>query len=218
MPGYHTKQILMRLGEHNFSIRSLSDKQQYADPTGAAELAGISSAQWSLFGQIWPAGRVLANAMSTFEHGQKRILELGCGLGLASLVLKLRGANITATDHHPLAQSFLNYNADLNQLKHIDYFDLPWNALDLNLGLFDTIIGSDVLYERQHPNLLSDLITRLLNPTGEILITDPGRGNSALLTRLLIANGFAVSELRCRFNENDRKPFRGKLLHYQRQI
>lgn len=217
MPGYHTRQVVVRLGERDFHIRALSDKQQFADPHGAAERAGISSAQWCLFGQIWPAGRVLAEAMHDFVLRDKRILELGCGLGLASLMLQSRGANITASDHHPLTQVFLNHNADLNHLPHIPYCDLAWGMMQPNLGLFDVIIGSDVLYERDHPNLLANLIERHLKPSGEVLITDPGRGNSAPLTRHLLTQGFEVSETRARFNDHDLPPYRGKLLHYQRR-
>ena len=43
-----------------------------------------------------------------------KILEVGCGIGLASLVLNHRLANITATDYHPEAGGFLNANALLN--------------------------------------------------------------------------------------------------------
>ena len=57
------------------------------------------------------AGRVLAQAMSSFDVAGKRILELGCGLGLSSLVLHRRKADITASDHHPLVEEFLTYNA-----------------------------------------------------------------------------------------------------------
>lgn len=45
----------------------LSDLQQYADPDGEAERAGISSAQWPLFGQLWPSGLRLAEAVQGLE-------------------------------------------------------------------------------------------------------------------------------------------------------
>jgi tRNA1(Val) A37 N6-methylase TrmN6 len=57
---------------------------------------------------------VLAEAMCSFEVAGKRILEIGCGLGLSSLVLQRRKADITASDQHPLAESFLAHNARLN--------------------------------------------------------------------------------------------------------
>ena len=216
MTGYLTRVVTVRLGDRDYSIRALSDLQQFADRDGAAERAGISSSLWSLFGQVWPSGRVLAETMSGIAVAGMRILEIGCGLGLSSLVLRQRGADITASDHHPLAESFLAHNAHLNGLATIAYRDLPWEIPDATLGRFDLIIGSDILYERGHAGLLSRLVSRHVETDGRILITDPGRGNSASFTRALGDQGFGVIEQRSRFNETDIAPFRGRLLSYSR--
>ena len=216
MPGYCTRQMVVRLGGHDFQIRALSDLQQFADPHHFAERLGISSAQWSLFGQVWPSGRVLAEAMSSFDVAGKRILEIGCGLGLSSLVLQRRKADITASDQHPLAESFLARNSILNGLPEVTYHDLHWSIPHADLGSFDLLIGSDILYERDHIELLAMVIKRHALPSAEVIITDPGRGNSAPFTRALAAQGFSVSEVRSRFNENDKPPFRGRLLSYRR--
>ena len=107
MPGYRVREIEHAIGSHAYRLRVLVDTQQFADPDGHSARIGISSAQWSLFGQVWPAGRLLAQAMHRFDIDGKRIMELGCGIGLASLVLKRRGADVVATDAHPLAEVFL---------------------------------------------------------------------------------------------------------------
>ncbi len=216
MPGYTTRLLTVRLGGHDFRIRALSDLQQFADPTGQAHRAGISSSLWSLFGQVWPSGRVLAEAMSTFDVAGKRILELGCGLGLSSLVLAHRGANVVASDHHPLAEPFLAYNAGLNDLPAVTYRDLPWAVPDATLGSFDLIIGSDILYERDHAAQIAAMMSRHARPDAELLVTDPGRGNSAPFTRAMATQGYEVTERRSRFNEKDSEPFRGRLLSYRR--
>ncbi|MFI4969228.1 MAG: class I SAM-dependent methyltransferase [Lysobacterales bacterium] len=216
MSGYNTHQLTIHLGEHDYRIRALSDRQQFADPDGHAERLGISSAQWCLFGQVWPAGRLLAEAMSRFDIAGKRILEIGCGLGLASLVLQRRGADVVASDVHPLAEPFLAYNAALNALPAVEYRQLRWNVPLPTLGRFDLVIGSDVLYERDHCALLAALLQRHAHPSAEVLITDPGRGNSAPFTRALAAQGYAVAEERCAMNATDVPPYRGHLLHYRR--
>jgi predicted nicotinamide N-methyase len=216
MPGYTTRLLTVRLGGHDFRIRALSDLQQFADPTGRAQRAGISSALWSMFGQPWPAGRVLAEAMSSFDVAGKRILELGCGLGLSSLVLAHRGADVVASDHHPLAESFLAYNAGLNDLPAVTYRDLPWAVPDATLGTFDLIIGSDILYERDHALQVAAMMLRHARPDAELLLTDPGRGNSGPFTRAMATQGYEVSERRSRFDEKDTEPFRGRLLSYRR--
>src|SRR3954467_11935213 len=101
--GYEVETSVVRIGAHDLRIRALRDRQQFSDPDGAAERAGISSASWPMFGVLWPSGVALAEEMADFPIDVKRILEVGCGIGLASLVLKRRGADITACDHHPLA-------------------------------------------------------------------------------------------------------------------
>lgn len=214
--GYRTRMIDVFLDGHDYRIRALADRQQYADPDRLAELVGIGSAQWSLFGQLWPAGRMLADAMTRFEIAGKRILEIGCGLGLSSLVLQRRQADITASDHHPLARQFLRENAVLNGLPELTYRDLPWLSDDHALGRFDLIIGSDVLYEHPHVALLAALLQRHARDGAEILIADPGRGFGNPLSHALRLQDYRVDETRCAFLETDRKPFRGRMLHYRR--
>ena len=141
-----------------------------------------------------------------------------CGLGVSSLVRQRRRADITASDHPPLAESFLQHNATQNLLPHVRYCDLRWEVPDDELGRFDLIIGSDILYEQGHAALLADMLVRHANPAAEILITDPGRGNSAAFTRALLAQGYSVSEQRSRFDDADREPFRGRLLSYRREV
>ncbi len=88
MPGYQTKQERIAIeGAHSLIIRSLLDKQQYADPLGEAAAMGISSAAWPLFGLLWPSSLLLAAWMAERPLvANERILEVGCGLALASLV------------------------------------------------------------------------------------------------------------------------------------
>ncbi len=216
MPGYLTRHQRIRLGAQDYDIRSLSCTQQFADPDGRAEKLGISSAQWSLFGQVWPAGRLLANAMDEFDIQGKRILEIGCGLGLASLVLQRRGADVIASDMHPLAEPFLAYNSALNSLPSVRYRKLRWAVPLPTLGLFDLLIAADVLYEREHAELLAALVARHASPEAEVVFSDPGRGNSGVFARALALQGFASSESRGALEEDDVAPFRGRLLHFRR--
>lgn len=216
MSGYSTRNERVSIGGHVYRLRVLSDKQQFSDPDGHASRLGISSAQWSLFGQVWPSGRLLAQAMHRFDISNKRILELGCGIGLASLVLQHRGADVVASDMHPLAESFLAYNAALNELPALHYRQLRWNVALPTLGHFDLIIASDVLYEIDHAELLARVVEQHAYPDAEVLMTDPGRGHSNRFSRLLATQGFTLMEERCPMDDRDSPPYRGHLLHYTR--
>ncbi|MDR7025089.1 class I SAM-dependent methyltransferase [Pseudomonas peli] len=213
---YRIKYSTLSIGLEDFHLCSLRDKQQFADLDGLAEKAGISSATWSLFGQLWPAGEVLAQTLSGMSVDGLRILELGCGLGLTSLVLQRLGADITASDYHPLAGEFLLRNAALNQLDPVPYQSCDWAEDYQQLGLFDLVIGSDLLYERDHPSLLAGFIDRHCNRHAAVLIVDPGRGNSARFSRHMLGHGYLQLADSLNLLDNPDAPFKGRILSYRR--
>jgi predicted nicotinamide N-methyase len=176
VPGYEVETVTHCIGGNNFRIRALLNRQQFSDPNGAAERAGVSPASWPLFGVVWPAGLALAEEMSHFPVAGKSILELGCGIALTSLVLARRGADITACDHHPLAEAFLQHNVALNDLPALPFRTAPWLGPNPLLGRYDLIVGSDLLYERDHAELLARFIGMHAHPSSQVLIADPGRG------------------------------------------
>lgn len=218
MPGYETRKLNVSVGNFKAKIRALSDHNQFYDPKGKAKNAGICSASWSLFGQLWQASKVLAKAVKHIEIEDRRIIELGCGLALPSLVLQHRGANITASDYHPLSQPFLDYNADLNNLEHIPYVNLPWGDENAHVGKFDLIVGSDILYQPDHSELLAGLIGCIASRKAKVLITCPGRGYRNQFSRSLKELGFELNEERVPFSKDEKAPYAGRLLTYRRSI
>src|SRR5437764_6967799 len=132
MPGYRTKQQRISIaGVDDLVIRSLLDRNQFADRDGAAERLGISPAAWPLFGLLWPSGVLLAARLGARPVTEgERILEVGCGLALASLVGHRRGADVTASDRHPLTARFLAENLRLNGLAPMKYLHGDWEAVD----------------------------------------------------------------------------------------
>jgi predicted nicotinamide N-methyase len=190
VPGYEVETVTLHVGDSDFRIRALLNKQQFSDPDGVAERAGVSPASWPLFGVVWPAGLALAETMSRFPIDGKNILEIGCGLGLSSLVLARRGARITACDHHPLAEDFLRQNAELNGLAPLSFLNAPWLGPNPLIGCYDLIIGSDLLYERDHAALLAGFISHHANPAAQVLIADPGRGYIKPFSALMMAQGY----------------------------
>lgn len=218
MPGYEVKfQKVAVAGGADLEIRSLLDRQQYADPLGEAEAVGISPACWPLFGQVWPSSQKLADLMQVWELGSRRVLEIGCGLGLPSLVIHRRGGNITASDCHPLTESFLRANLLLNQLVGMEYRIGNWGRSVSAMGEFDLIIGSDVLYERSHPEQLAAFLQLHAAARAEVLIIDPNRSNRRAFHRAMALLGFDLTETMLDAPLDDGSPYRGRLLHYRRE-
>lgn len=197
-------------------LRTLRDRQQFNDPLGVAEKLGISSAAWPIFGLIWPSGLVLAHFIDNYDTKQKRILEIGCGIGLSSLLLNQRNADITATDHHPEAENFLQQNIKLNSGNSIEFERTDWEADDSQLGRFDLIIGSDLLYEDHHVMLLANFIEQHANPICEVILVDPGRGRKSKFSRKMAELGYSHRHYKPINIDYLDAPFKGDILHFNR--
>jgi ETFB lysine methyltransferase len=206
----------IEFGEIDIHLRSLRDNQQFSDDQGEAADLGISSASWPLFGIIWASGQVLAREMLNFDITNKRILEVGCGIALASHLLNKRNANITATDYHPEAGNFLAENTKLNQTSAIPFVRTGWADAETQLGKFDVIIGSDLLYEAEHVELLANFLQQHAAPHCEIILVDPGRGHHAKFSKKMVQLGFDHNQKKPDNISDLDKPFKGQVLHYLR--
>ena len=215
MPGYLLKQQRVEIqGADDLIIRSLLDRQQFSDPDGDADRLGISSAAWPMFGLLWPSGSLLAAVLARRAMvPAERVLELGCGLALASLVAHRRGIDVTASDYHPLAAGFLLENLRLNQLPAMKYRHGRWGppppqptphlpapvSPDGRSGVqgrYDFVIGSDILYERDTRGDLAGFIGAHCEATAEVCIVDPNRGNRPAFNRRMAGLGFSLDEVR----------------------
>jgi predicted nicotinamide N-methyase len=117
--------------------------------------------------ELWPAGVALAAALPERLDGL-RIVDLGCGLGIPSLVAAARGASVTAVDWAPEAVALLQENAARNGLAlRAEVAD--WRSFD---GSYELALAADVLYEPRNVDALLELLPRLVP---EVLLAEPGR-------------------------------------------
>lgn len=184
----------IEFGKTDIHVRTLRDNFQYEDSDDVARKLGIGSANWPLFGVLWASSEILARIMHTYDIKGKRILEVGCGIGLASLVLNKRLADITATDYHPEVEGYLLVNTQLNQTNTIPFTRTGWDDEKTQLGLFDVIIGSDLLYESTHADSLSEFINQHAKPQCKILLIDPGRKHHARFSKNMVALGYSHTQ------------------------
>lgn len=207
-PGYQVRTRTVSIPNvPDLLICSLADRSQYDDPDGVAEKLGISPALWPLFGLLWPSAHYLAQALAQRPiNPHERILEVGCGLALPSLVAHRRGMPITASDFHPLAHDFLKRNLALNHLPaSLPYRYGHWgqppacaNTLHLPDPLqpgqdrYHLIIGSDILYERDCAEALSRFVDQHSLPTAEMWLVDANRGYRGKFARSMTRYRFRL--------------------------
>jgi predicted nicotinamide N-methyase len=129
----------------------------------------------------WPSGAVLAGALAEDPPAPGAcVLELGCGLGLPSIVAARAGAEVLATDGASDAVAFAAHSLALNELDgavaQVDWAE-QGDALAAR-GPWDLVLAADVLYLRQGVEAALALMPRLVAPGGEIRIADPRRAGA----------------------------------------
>jgi predicted nicotinamide N-methyase len=126
--------------------------------------------------QLWPSGTALAQAIATRPLAGKRVLELGCGLGLVGVTAARAGATVMVVDRSPEAITFATLNAERNGVTlqaAVRAFDQPQRLLAE--APWDLVLAADVLYEHRNVPVLLWLLPRLVGQDGEVWLADPGR-------------------------------------------
>ena len=206
----------IEFGKIDIHLCTLRNKQEFHDPDGIASELGISSAAWPIFGVVWPSSMVLAHHICDYKFGIKRVLEIGCGTALSSLLLNKQQVDITATDHHPDVEAFLTRNSELNGDTLIPFERTDWGDNNDSLGRFDLIIGSDLLYEDEHVGLVSNFIKEHSNPECEVIIVDPGRGRKNKLAKQLLKIGYTSTFSKPENTDYLDTDFKGYILKFVR--
>ena len=124
---------------------------------------------------IWPSSTALSTIAASLDGHGKRALELGCGLGLVTIGALRAGFDVMATDYYADALLFARRNALRNVKREPETRLVDWRAFPADLGRFDLVLASDVLYEREYATLVAEAIVKSLKPGGVALVADPGR-------------------------------------------
>lgn len=172
---------IQALANLNDTIDELFEKLSSADNPALLE------SLCPYFGVVWPSARGLGEHLVVAGGESMRgasVLEVGCGLAVPSLVAARLGARVTATDFHPDIPAFLARNVELNLFPTgalsgfdgtVEFVSWDWQNQDSPLGRFDWVIGSDILYEKQHPAPVARMLAAHCSPQGRIVLADPGR-------------------------------------------
>jgi predicted nicotinamide N-methyase len=152
---------------------------------------------------LWPSAVALARHLCDVPLPAGRVLELGCGVGLPSLVLLGRGADVLASDYYVEALRFAVANAERKGLLPLRTALLDWRDIPLHLGVFDLVLIADALYELRNAENLARALPELVAPAGRVLLADPGRAYLSEFRRRMQAAGWRLSELERREEVSD---------------
>lgn len=197
---YDLREVCHRFGESDFTFLSVLDSYALLDRIDPAEF--VKDEQMPYWAEIWPAAVTLSRQIvETGELAGKLVLELGAGVGMASIAAAKSGARVLCTDYSIEAQKFMAYNAMKNRVP-LDTCRLDWRLVKGD-EKFDAVIAADVLYERVNLLPIVTAIDALLAPGGAAYIADPRRRLADQFLELVQENGFRIAETRMFDAEGD---------------
>ncbi len=125
---------------------------------------------------LWHAAAALAERIATAPAPAQcepppTMLELGCGLGLASLVALARGWRVIASDYDDDALAFVRASARASGLPAPQTRYVDWRERYSDLRP-DWIVASEILYERRHLEPIATFLAAHLVPHGRATIVD----------------------------------------------
>jgi predicted nicotinamide N-methyase len=141
---------------------------------------------------VWPSSIILAEKLIELTGTGRTALELGCGVGLSTLAATSAGFDVLSTDYYEDALDVTRANVfrNLGIIGRTRLVD--WRHFPADLGTFDLVFASDVLYEKEYAELLPVLLLRLLTPDGIALVADPGRVAAPVFVDACAVNGLDI--------------------------
>ena len=194
---YKTINYVRRLGRKVFVLEAIRSLDEAVDDlcevlTEEEKKNPFAEDLCPYFGILWPAAEALSQYLDQNPKlmKEKTVLELGCGLGYPSLVATFLGGDVLATDFHPDVEEYFKRNCRHSSVE-CKYQRLNWREETGDVGLFDVVMGSDVLYESKHATEVAKGLTRFLKPGGKIVLSDPGRNYLQPFLEAMKKEGYA---------------------------
>ena len=179
-----TRQLTVRLIE----LRNISSDFSRCAFCGSNDI-------WNM---VWPASialaQYLARAFPTGHWQDRQVLVIGCGLGLESVTLAKLGARVTVLDHVPAALQLVQRSCKKNGLPPVETRCTCWldSRSVQQLGQYEVLIGSDVLYQSADAESLQELLCVTLKPNGMGLFADPQRDSAKMFLKRIEPARFEV--------------------------
>jgi predicted nicotinamide N-methyase len=140
---------------------------------------------------LWVGAIALARRLAESKTlGGRRVLDLGCGLGLPGIVAAALGAEVWCVDRVPAALEFAAASAERNRLaSNVRCLQLDFMNEEMGAN-FDLILAAELVYDPRSYRPLCDFLDRHLCHGGEIHLTDAFRSDAVSFFTELRARGF----------------------------
>ncbi len=173
--------------EHTFSILKPANSDDLI-----REEDFVKDERLPYWADVWPSSIILAGKLLELDGQGKKALELGCGVGLSTLAATSAGFDVLSTDYYEDALDVTRANVfrNLGTIARTRLVD--WRHLPQDLGTFDLVFASDVLYEKEYAELLPVILDSVLAPRGIALVADPDRVAAPIFVEACAQHGLAI--------------------------
>jgi predicted nicotinamide N-methyase len=145
--------------------------------------------------ELWHSALALSQYLirSGITLKGKKILEIGAGLGLPSIVAGHLGAEVTVTDYLPEAVAFAEKNWKKNNTLNATFQVVDWRTPDESFAA-DIVLAADIAYEKRMFEFIPNAFKVLCKKNGFILLTEPNRGLAEVFLKELPQQGFLIEK------------------------
>jgi predicted nicotinamide N-methyase len=146
--------------------------------------------------ELWASALAMSQYLvqSKMDWSGKKVLEIGAGLGLPSIVAgKLGATDVTISDYLPEAVVFAEKNWYKNNLHPANFITMDWRNPDIAFAA-DILLAADIAYEQRMFEFLPLAFKTLSKKGGTILLSEPNRGFAQIFMKKLQHQGFEIEE------------------------
>ncbi len=179
------------LGGRRIELYVVADLEQRLDRNRLLNDDAYVPPYWAL---LWSGSRILADFVGRrgIELRGRTVIEVGCGMGLPSLVAAASGARVMAVDREGSALEFLRASAQRNGFA---IEAVAGSIQEVGDRRFDHVLAAELLYETAEFPALAEALLRLARPGGKLWVADAARVDTRPFFECLERTGAA--EISC---------------------
>lgn len=146
--------------------------------------------------ELWASALAMSQYLvdSNMDWNGKKVLEIGAGLGLPSIVAgKLGATDVTISDYLPEAVDFAQQNWNRNNLHQAAFVTMDWRNPPVNFAA-DIVLAADIAYEQRMFEFLPLAFKALCKKGGTVVLSEPNRAFAQPFMAELKNQGFEVEK------------------------
>lgn len=189
--GYAARTEDVRLGDLHLEMLTVDHLENLVD--AGALLREDNVPEPPYWAHLWTGSRVLAELVaSEIDCRGRRVIDIGCGLGLAGIAAARRGGRVLLADYVFDAMRFAQANVRLNHCDAaVAVIDLCRPALS---GKFDLCLAADITYDPKLQVALAEFLAQHLSENGEAWCVESVRTTDRGFDRACQALGLQTVE------------------------